>query len=159
MISQRHGHERSTERDFNQTNNVNHDLQSTTMAAARLAYARRIDLAALLESPQPVIDLHTQEYEVATRQFLKAIQTYTTRGIEEIKSRQSRHAAELKKAAEKKAAVEQETRACKLKEIELMEGELVVACSLVWSLDADRLTRCSAGKGGIGKKRGRRFCK
>ena len=92
------------------------------MATARLSYARRIDLAALLESQQPVIDLHTQEYEVATRKFLKAIQAYTTRGIEEIKNRQTKHAQELKKITEKKASLEAETTACKLKEIQLMKG-------------------------------------
>ena len=96
---------------------------ASAMAAARIAYARRIDLGALLESQQPVIDLHTQEYEVATRRFLKAIQAYTTRGIEEIKNRQNKHSQELKKISEKKVAVEAETTACKVKEIELMKGE------------------------------------
>ena len=102
------------------------------MATARLSYARRIDLAALLESQQPVIDLHTQEYEVATRKFLKAIQAYTTRGIEEIKNRQTKHAQELKKITEKKASLEAETTACKLKEIELMKSVSSFGVVLHW---------------------------
>ncbi|KAH8118138.1 chromosome segregation protein Spc25-domain-containing protein [Phellopilus nigrolimitatus] len=82
---------------------------------------RPIDLSAILESQQPVIDLHIKDFEHTTRRFLKAVATYSSRALEEIGQRRVRHAAELKRIAEKKTQVEAEVTACKHKEIELME--------------------------------------
>lgn len=87
-------------------------------------YGRPIDLAALLESQQPEVDLKIKDFEASTRNFLKAVSVYTSRAIEEISSRKTRHATELKKSAEKKQQAEAEITACKVKEIKLMEGAL-----------------------------------
>ncbi|KLO15900.1 hypothetical protein SCHPADRAFT_920100 [Schizopora paradoxa] len=84
-------------------------------------YGRPIDLAALLESQQPEVDLKIKDFEASTRNFLKAVSLYTSRAIEEISSRKTRHAAELKKSAEKRQQAEVEITACKVKEIKLME--------------------------------------
>ena len=86
------------------------------------AHGRPIDLAALLDSQQPAVDLRLKEFELSSRNFLKAVSAYTNRAIQEISDRKGRHAAELKKIAEKKQAAEAEITACKVKEIKLMEG-------------------------------------
>ena len=90
---------------------------------AVVANSRPIDLASILESQNPVIDLHIEEFERTSRRFLKAVTAYTARALEEIVQRKSRHAAEVKRVAERTAQVEAEIQACKVKEIDLMEGE------------------------------------
>ncbi|THH10896.1 hypothetical protein EW145_g1029 [Phellinidium pouzarii] len=82
---------------------------------------RPIDLSAILESQQPVIDLRIKEFEHTTRRFLKAVAAYSSRAVDEIGQRRGRYATEVKRIAEKKTQVEAEINACKLKEIELME--------------------------------------
>lgn len=85
-------------------------------------YGRQIDLAALLDSQQPEVDLKIKDFEALSRNFLKAVSVYTSRAIEEISSRKTRHVTELKKSAEKRHHAEVEITECKNKEIELMEG-------------------------------------
>lgn len=87
-----------------------------------VANTRHIDLSAILDSQTPVIDLKIEDFEQTSRRFLKAVTAYSSRAIEEINQRRSNHAAELKRIAEKKQQVEAEITACKVKEIELMEG-------------------------------------
>ncbi|TDL22141.1 hypothetical protein BD410DRAFT_770657 [Rickenella mellea] len=87
----------------------------------RAQAATQINLTAILESPQPVIDLRIPEYEASTRKFLSAVSAYTSRGIEEITTRKNQHEQEMKKLEEKKRQAEIETTACKMKEIKLME--------------------------------------
>ena len=83
---------------------------------------RHLDLTTLLETRQPTIDLRLQEFEDTTRRFLKAVSHYSSRAIEEINERKTRHALELKKVAERKQGAEAEITECKVKEIKLMEG-------------------------------------
>ena len=90
--------------------------------ATTSAIPRSIDLAAILKSPQPEIDLRLQEFETTTRKFLKAVSEYTNRAIEEINQRKSKHAQDVKRLEEKAATAESEITACKVKEIKLMEG-------------------------------------
>lgn len=85
--------------------------------------SRPLDLAAVLESQTPVIDLHLKEFENSSKRFLKAVSAYSARALEEIAQRRARHAAELKRTAEKSAQLESEIQACKIKEIELMKGD------------------------------------
>ena len=92
--------------------------------AAVVGNARPIDLASILESQNPVIDLRVEEFERTSRRFLKAVTAYTARALEEIAQRKTRHAAEMKRIAERTVQVETEIQACKVKEIELMEGTL-----------------------------------
>ncbi|KAL5526654.1 SPC25 [Sanghuangporus sanghuang] len=89
--------------------------------AAVVGNARPIDLASILESQNPVIDLRIEEFERTSRRFLKAVTAYTARALEEIAQRRTRHAAEMKRIAERTAQVEAEIQTCKVKEIELME--------------------------------------
>ena len=93
--------------------------------ATTSAIPRSIDLAAILKSPQPEIDLRLQEFETTTRKFLKAVSEYTNRAIEEINQRKSKHAQDVKRLEEKAATAESEITACKVKEIKLMEGVYV----------------------------------
>ncbi|ESK88425.1 kinetochore protein spc25 [Moniliophthora roreri MCA 2997] len=81
----------------------------------------QIDLASVLASPNPHIDLKLGVYENSTRNFLKAVSNYKNRSIATISELRSRSAAEKKKLMEKAQAVEIETNQCKVKEIELME--------------------------------------
>ena len=90
--------------------------------ATTSAIPRSIDLAAILKSPQPEIDLRLQEFETTTRKFLKAVSEYTSRAIEEINQRKSKHTQDVKRLEEKAATAESEITACKVKEIKLMEG-------------------------------------
>ncbi|KAL5485923.1 SPC25 [Sanghuangporus weigelae] len=83
--------------------------------------ARPIDLASILESQNPIIDLRIEEFERTSRRFLKVVTAYTARALEEVAQRKTRHAAEMKRIAERTAQVEAEIQTCKVKEIELME--------------------------------------
>ena len=107
-----------------------------------VANPRPIDLSAILESQNPIIDLGIKDFEQSSRRFLKAVAAYSSRALDEISQRRSRHAAELKRIAEKKQQVDAEITACKLKEIELMEGEWLFSLQVVVAV---RLTdSCSA---------------
>ena len=83
-----------------------------------------IDLASLIESQKHTIDLRTDDFERSSTHFLKAVKAYTARARDEIVQRKSSHAAEVKRVTEKTAQAESEITACKVKEIELMQGEL-----------------------------------
>ncbi|EJD06748.1 uncharacterized protein FOMMEDRAFT_165457 [Fomitiporia mediterranea MF3/22] len=86
-----------------------------------VAHTRPVDLASILESPNPVVDLHIDEFERTSRRFLKAVAAYSARAIEEIAQRKSRHVSEMKRVAERTTQVEAEIQSCKVKEIELMQ--------------------------------------
>ncbi|KAK7043738.1 kinetochore-associated Ndc80 complex subunit spc25 [Paramarasmius palmivorus] len=81
----------------------------------------QIDLASVLASPNPHIDLKLGVYENSTRNFLKAVSNYKNRSIDTISKLRSKGAAEKKKLVEKAQAIEAETNQCKVREIELME--------------------------------------
>ena len=80
----------------------------------------QINLAALLQQPNPTIDLGIQSYEASTRNFLKAVTNYKNRAMATIAERRKHQAQEKKKILDKTAAVETEIAQCKLKEIELV---------------------------------------
>ncbi|OCH94207.1 hypothetical protein OBBRIDRAFT_884963 [Obba rivulosa] len=82
--------------------------------------APKLDLAAVLASQNPQIDLKLDAYEASTRNFLKAVSNYTQRALTEIANRKTNHIAERKKLSEKIQHIETETNACKVKEIELI---------------------------------------
>lgn len=90
----------------------------------------QIDLKALLAQPNPHIDLKLQAYETSTRNFIKAVSNYKNRSIATIAERRATHIAETKRYAEKVKAVEDETKACKIKEIELAEGEQLLPLNI-----------------------------
>ena len=81
-----------------------------------------IDLVTLIESQKHTIDLRTEEFERTSSQFLKAAKSYTARAREEIVQRKTRYVTEVKRVTEKSTQAEQEIQACKVKEIELMQG-------------------------------------
>lgn len=84
----------------------------------------QIDLQVLLEQQNPHIDLQLEAYEKSTRNFLKAVSNYKTRAITVISDRRAQQVAERKKVLEKSKTVEAETNQCKLKELELVTGEI-----------------------------------
>ena len=84
--------------------------------------AKLIDLKTILESQQRSIDLRLKDFEVPTFKFLKAVQAYSNRAKEEITSRKNNHVQELKRLSEKKMQEDAETTACKVREIQLVEG-------------------------------------
>ncbi|KAG7092192.1 hypothetical protein E1B28_008560 [Marasmius oreades] len=81
----------------------------------------QIDLATLLASPNPHVDLKLDVYEKETKGFLKAVSTYKNNSIAQISELRERGAAERKKLQEKAQAIEAETNNCKVLEIELNE--------------------------------------
>ncbi|KAF9817449.1 hypothetical protein IEO21_03406 [Rhodonia placenta] len=88
---------------------------------ARVARAPKLDLASVLNSQNPQIDLRLDAFEVSTQNFLRAVSNYTQRALTEIANRKNVHLTTRKKLAEKAQAVEVETNQCKLKEIELIK--------------------------------------
>lgn len=96
------------------------------------------DIQALLAQPNPHIDLHLENFEKSTRNFLKAVSNYKRRAIAALSERRDQTAAARKKILDKCQAVQAETNQCKLKELELcaqlerekeerQEAELAVA--------------------------------
>ena len=81
-----------------------------------------IDLVTLIESQKHTIDLRTEEFERTSSQFLKAVKSYKARAREEVAQRKTRYVTEVKRVTEKSTQIEQEIQACKVKEIELMQG-------------------------------------
>lgn len=100
----------------------------------------QIDLASVLAEQNPHIELRTHIYENSTRNFLKALITYKNRAIATISDRRKHQAMEKKKVAERINLVETETNQCKLREIELVAGALIVPESVVnsWYTDLER---------------------
>jgi len=91
-----------------------------TMTSIQARRPLQINLAALLQQPNPTIDLGIQSYEASTRNFLKAVTNYKNRAMATIAERRKHQAQEKKKILDKTAAVETEIAQCKLKEIELV---------------------------------------
>jgi len=89
------------------------------MATARFP---RIDLAQLLQEPDPHIDLREDIFEESTHNFLKVLESFKHNAISSITERRKYQAKEKKKILEKSQQVEAETNRCKLKEIELVAG-------------------------------------
>jgi|SRR5712675_1865735 len=82
----------------------------------------QLNLAAILSSSNPMIDLHLPTYEAASHNFSHAIADFTSRAMAEISQRREAHTTETKKLAERAQDMEKETNQCKLKEIELIGG-------------------------------------
>ena len=91
-----------------------------------MAHALRVpklDLATILEQPNPHIDLRLEAYETSTRNFLKAVSHYAQNAQAEITRRKTTHVNEKNRIAEKIQSYENETNACKVRELELIAGE------------------------------------
>lgn len=84
----------------------------------------KLDLAAILAQQNPHIDLRLEAYETSTRNFLKAVSHYAQNAQAEITRRKTTHISEKNRIAEKLQNYENETSACKVKELELIAGEL-----------------------------------
>jgi kinetochore protein Spc25, fungi type len=82
----------------------------------------QLNLAAILTSQHPTIDLHLPAYEASTRNFSQAIADFNSRATAEINQRREAHTTELNRLAERAQNIEKETNQCKIKEIELIEG-------------------------------------
>lgn len=93
---------------------------------AQVLHVPKFDLSALLAQQNPHIDLRLDSYEVSTRNFLKAVSTYTHTAQAEITARKHAHTHEKKRLAEKIQSHENETNVCKVKELELIAGALLV---------------------------------
>lgn len=83
----------------------------------------KLDLASILAQQNPHIDLRTEAYETSTRNFLKAVSHYTQNAQAEITRRKTTHINEKNKIVEKAKQFENETNACKVKELELIAGK------------------------------------
>ena len=82
----------------------------------------QLNLATVLATQNPTIDLHLSAYEASARNFSQAFADFNTRAVTEITQRREAHTAETKKIAERAQNMEKETNQCKLKEIELIGG-------------------------------------
>ncbi|KAI0809138.1 chromosome segregation protein Spc25-domain-containing protein [Irpex lacteus] len=80
----------------------------------------KFDLSALLSQQNPQIDLNIEYYEASTRNFLEAVANYTHKAQTEMTQRKNSHLHEKKRLLEKIQSHEQETNACKVKELELI---------------------------------------
>ncbi|KDQ54998.1 hypothetical protein JAAARDRAFT_134528 [Jaapia argillacea MUCL 33604] len=80
----------------------------------------RLDLAAILATPNPQIDIKIKAYDDSTRSFLAAVSRYSNRAVAEITNRKNAHHSEKKRIADKTQQMQAETNQCKLKEIELI---------------------------------------
>ena len=83
----------------------------------------KLDLATILAQQNPQIDLRLDAYESSTRSFLKAVSAYAQNAQAEITRRKTTHINEKNRIAEKAKQIENETNACKVKELELIAGE------------------------------------
>ena len=86
----------------------------------------KLDLPSILAQQNPQIDLRLEAYENSTRNFLAAVSNYTQRAMTEITKRKDAFNAEKKKIAERTQHVQTETNQCKVREIELISGTLLV---------------------------------
>ena len=86
----------------------------------------KFDLSALLAQQNPSIDLKLESYDSSTRNFLKAVSNYTLKAQTEITARKDAHLYEKKRLTEKILSHENETNACKVKELELIAGALTL---------------------------------
>ncbi len=82
----------------------------------------QIDLASVISSDTPSIDLKLQHYETAARKFLKTVTTYKNQIVNEETDSRAVYASEKKRFAERTHAVELETNQCKVRELELAKG-------------------------------------
>ncbi|GJE92056.1 Spindle Spc25 domain-containing protein [Phanerochaete sordida] len=80
----------------------------------------KLDLVSILAQQNPQIDLRLDAYESSTRSFLKAVSAYAQNAQAEIMRRKTTHVAEKKRIAEKTQSYENETHACKVRELELI---------------------------------------
>ncbi|THG97894.1 hypothetical protein EW026_g4206 [Hermanssonia centrifuga] len=90
------------------------------MAQTHVLRVPKLDLPSILAQQNPHIDLKLEAYEISTRNFLTAVSGYTQRALAEITHRKNAHVTEKNKIAERTQQVENETNACKVKELELI---------------------------------------
>lgn len=110
----------------------------------------KFDLSALLAQQNPHLDLRLEAYETSTRNFLKAVSNYTHIAQAEITRRKNGHVHEKKRLADKILSHENETNACKVRELELIAGTLL--CDDYW-LQPTHSAQSSTGNA----RRGRRL--
>ena len=92
---------------------------------AKVIRVAKLDLATILQQQNPTIDLRIDAYEESTRNFRNAVALYSQRAMTEITRRKNEYSTRKSKIAEKTKQVENETNACKVRELELMKGEFV----------------------------------
>jgi hypothetical protein len=90
----------------------------------------QLNLATLLASQHPTIDLHLPAYHASTQNFLQALAEFNSRAVAEINQRREAHATEMNRLAERAQGMEKDTNQCKIKEIELIGGSCRPARSL-----------------------------
>lgn len=115
----------------------------------------KLDLASILAQQNPQIDLRIEAYDTSTRNFLKAVSRYTQNAQAEITRRKTAHTNEKHRIAEKIQQYENETNACKVKELELIAGERRRDHSPGRALKATRAGERARGKEGSRVIRGR----
>ncbi|KAF9034186.1 hypothetical protein BDZ89DRAFT_1062625 [Hymenopellis radicata] len=81
----------------------------------------QIDLASVISSDLPTIDLKLQTYEAVTLRFLKAVTTYKNQIVNEETDSRAVYASEKKRFTEGAHAVEMETNQCKVTELDLAQ--------------------------------------
>ena len=90
---------------------------------------QKIDLTAIINSDNPVIDLRLNQYKSNSRAFLQNVVAYKNQFINEEIDARAAYAAEKKRVAENSKAIDAETNQCKVKELELAEGVLTIPSS------------------------------
>lgn len=89
----------------------------------------KLDLAAILQQQNPTIDLRIDAFEESTRNFRNAVASYSDRAMAEIMRRKNEYSTRKSKVAERTKQVENETNACKVRELELMKGASAIECN------------------------------
>ncbi|KAH8101509.1 chromosome segregation protein Spc25-domain-containing protein [Cristinia sonorae] len=81
----------------------------------------KLDLATILQQQNPTIDLRIDAFEESTRNFRNAVALYSQGAMTEITRRKNEFAARKSEYAKRTKQVENETNACKVRELELMK--------------------------------------
>lgn len=87
------------------------------------SYRPHIDLTAILNAPNPRIDLRLDEYERSTRSFMNLVANYTKRTTASVVEKTNAYNAEKTRLTEKIKTTKAEINQCKEAEIELVEGK------------------------------------
>jgi hypothetical protein len=86
-------------------------------------YTTKLDLATLLEDPHPDISLDWETCSHRMTRFSQRLHDLVNNANGAIAAKREEHAADVKRLAAKAATLEEQTRAAKVREIELAAGE------------------------------------
>jgi kinetochore protein Spc25 len=86
------------------------------------SYRPHINLAAILATQNPQIDLRLDEYERSTRSFMNLVANYTKKTTTSVIEKTNAYNNEKSRLAEKIQTTKAEINQCKESEIELVEG-------------------------------------